>query len=109
MSGNIELMAFFSASRDECLHDQPRSRMRLVASRTFGTSPVQPRSPPGYMKRTEPSGKPTHSTASSADFADGDRVSGGYVGDLVTGLGLGVRTQHCMRDDVGDVHVRFAL
>src|SRR5690348_17341266 len=45
---------------------QPSDRIRSELSRTIGTSPFQPRSPPVYSNIVCPAGSPTTSTAISA-------------------------------------------
>ena|SRR5215471_13042367 len=52
MSSSIERIEASSAWRLECRQRQPMARMRWVASRTTGTSPFHPRSPPLYRNCT---------------------------------------------------------
>jgi hypothetical protein len=46
ISSSIERIDASTARRVECRQRQPMARIRSVASRTTGTSPFQPRSPP---------------------------------------------------------------
>src|SRR5207244_314381 len=54
----------FSASRVFNAHFHPSDSMRAIDSRTIGTSPFHPRSPPVNSYRTDL--RPRHSTARSA-------------------------------------------
>ncbi len=71
---------------DSCARQrQPRVCTRSVDSRTIGTSPFQPRSPPAYLKAVDPRLQTKHIGRQLGDLGDGDVVARGHVEHLEGG------------------------